>query len=304
VAIDRQEDEVHDVFAYGVIAPSTLVELPGGYPPEAGYAEIGRIRTSIGGEAAGSAFVLARLGVSTKLTGTRLADEPATREALRILEEAGVDCGDIDLDAPRSVTEIVMSTPAERTIFATYGSMLADRMWAPPSREDVASSRMVCLDPFFGEESERVARWCAEDRIPYVTVDVAPATAIARQAAAIVISHEFAGTADGSPEAHEIVKSYSEHSDGLVVLTQGEGSIAFGRRGEEVHHQEPFEVDVIDTAGAGDAFRAGVIHGLMNDLTDADVIRNAAAIAGIVCRSSPGVLGSPTTEELADFLGP
>ena len=81
---------MHEVYAYGVVAPSTLIELEGGFPAEAGYGEIARIHPSLGGEAAGGAYVLARLGVATKMSGNRLGSDLDSRRVIGLLTEAAL----------------------------------------------------------------------------------------------------------------------------------------------------------------------------------------------------------------------
>lgn len=294
---------MHDVYAYGVIAPSTLIELADEYPPAGGYAEIAAVHPSIGGEAAGGAYVLARLGIATKLAGNRLGDDDSSRRVHELLVAAGVDCSAIALEHGASpVTEVVVAGGTGRTIFGTYRKLAADQAWNEPSGDDVRSSRIVCLDPFFGEASQQVADWCIDAGIPYVTVDVAPDTDIARHAEALVISEEFTGRTLSTADAHAVVADYVEQCTGLVILTRGGRRSISGRRGEPAREHEPFAVDVRDTTGAGDSFRAGIISGLLRGETDDELVRTAGALAAIVCERAPGVIDSPTAAELIEFL--
>ena len=293
---------MHDVYAYGVIAPSTLVEIADPFPTEAGYAEVAGVHQSFGGEAAGGAYVLARLGLATKLAGSELSDDDTSRWVVEQLSSAGVDCSDVRMVDERGVTEFVVASGDQRTIFATYGQMLADQAWGAPQRGDILSSRLVCLDPFFGEASQQVARWCREGGIPYVTIDALPESDLIRHAEAAVISEEFAARTFGHHEAGELLRAYTDRCDGLVILTRGRSPLWYGRKGSAARRSSVFDVEVLDTTGAGDSFRAGVIFGLLRGMGDDDIVRTANAVAAMVCQSSPGVLHSPTESELADFL--
>ena len=294
---------MHDVYAYGVIAPSTLIELVDEFPDAGGYAEIATVHPSIGGEAAGGAYVLARLGVATKLAGNRLGDDRSSARVHDVLSAAGVDCSAIELEPDRSpVTEVVVAGGAARTVFGTYRKLAADQAWKEPSRDDVRSSRIVCLDPFFGDASQQVADWCVEAGIPYVTIDVAPDTGMARHAEVLVVSEEFTGRTLSTAEAHDVVTGYVEQCSGLVLLTRGGGHLISARRGEPAREHEPFAVDVSDTTGAGDSFRAGIIYGMLRGDVDDVLVRTASALAAMVCERVPGVLNSPTEAELMEFL--
>ena len=293
---------MHDVYAYGVIAASTLVEVGDAYPPEGGYAEIRSVQRSMGGEAAGSAFVLARLGVPTKLAGSDLGTGEEARWVLERLTEAGVDCRDVAVVPGAGVTEWVVSSAGHRTIFATYGRMLAESAWRAPDRGDVRSSRMVCLDPFFPGASELVAAWCVEDGVPYVTVDVSPDSDIAVHAEAVVVAEEYAARTFGGLDPGEVMAAYIGRCRGLVVFTRGSRPVWYQRRGGALRRSEAFDVEARDTAGAGDSFRAGVVYGLLRGMPDDEVIRTASAVAAMVCRTSPGVIHCPTEPELEAFL--
>lgn len=294
---------MHDVYAYGVIAPSTLIELDGSFPSEAGYGEIAGVHQSLGGEAAGGAYVLARLGISTKLSGTRLSGDPESQRVIDLLSAAGVDCSAVATGAAATVTEIVFSNAAERTVFGTYGRMLADQAWSRPSHEDIVTSRIVCLDPFFGDASELAARWCRETSTPYVTVDAAVESDIARHAEVAIISEEFASRTVGPIDPHEVLAAYVEPSDGLVILTRGSGPVLYGRSGKPVRQFAPFPVEARDATGAGDSFRAGLIYGMLRGFDDVQLLEVASAVSALVCQRIPGVLDSPSEDELESFLG-
>ncbi len=293
---------MYDVYAYGVISASTLVELEGAFPEEAGYAEIVRLERSLGGEAAGSAFVLGRLGMTAKLAGSELGTDDASGWVVERLSDAGVDCSRVAMIPGGGVTEIVVTSGRDRTILATYGRMLRERAWSAPRREDVRSSRVVCLDPFFDDESELVAEWCSEDDIPYVTIDVHPESPIAAAAAILIVSAEYSRRTFGDVEPESLLGAYAEACSGLVVHTTGDGPVWYRRSDTELRALPAFDVDARDTAGAGDAFRAGATLALLQGGDDAQIVRTASAVAAMVCQTSPGVLHSPTAAELEAFF--
>jgi sugar/nucleoside kinase (ribokinase family) len=60
---------------------------------------------------------------------------------------------------------------------------------------------------------------------------------------------------------------------------------------------KPFEVDVVDTTGAGDVFHAGFIYGLLQNWEVTEILRFANAVAALKCRDLGGRRGIPTLEE-------
>jgi sugar/nucleoside kinase (ribokinase family) len=298
---------VHDVYAYGVIAQSTLCTLEGDFPPRAGYAEIATVAEvghTVGGEATGSAYVLARLGVGTKLDGNWLSTDEASHQIVRLLSAAGVDCSRISLkDDAETIREFVFSDSQTRTVFGNYGRMLGGgRMWNEPSGDDIRASRMVCLDPFLGDESMQAAEICVATGTPYVTIDVAPESQIGRHAAALIVSEEFLSRFVGIQDRTDTFAAYTEECSGLVILTNGVSPVLFGSRGTRSASFAPFPVEVEDTTGAGDAIRAGIIYGILRGLNGTELIRTGCAVAGMVCERTPGFINSPSKPELVGFL--
>lgn len=293
---------MHDVYAYGVIAPSTLLELDDPYPPPSGYAEFARVHASIGGEAAASAYAMARLGIRTKLRGNRLGKDQQSARTIELLTSAGVDCSSIRMVGDRpSASEVIMASGESRTVFGTYRKLIAGRAWDGPLEADVRSSRLVCVDPFFLEDSLLLVRWCEDLGIPYVTIDTAPDSEIAQRAAVLIVSEEFATRTLGAATL-DILATYTEQCRGLVILTRGGKPLLCGRNREQPQEYPSFPAKVRDTTGAGDSFRAGIIYGMLRGLDTQQLIRAASAVAALVSERAPGVLNSPTENELDEFL--
>jgi sugar/nucleoside kinase (ribokinase family) len=69
-----------------------------------------------------------------------------------------------------------------------------------------------------------------------------------------------------------------------------------------VHSFRPYPVKPIDTTGAGDAFRAGIIFGLLKQWPDHQIIRYAAAVAAMVCATAPAAVHGPRHSDVLAFL--
>jgi sugar/nucleoside kinase (ribokinase family) len=86
------------------------------------------------------------------------------------------------------------------------------------------------------------------------------------------------------------------------VTLGAEGAIACVARGSEVISSPAFRVGARDTTGAGDAFHAGFIWGLLGGLDAAAVLRVAHGVAALAC-TQPGAQGGlPDREALEAFL--
>lgn len=293
-----------DVYAYGMICPSRLVVLKSAFPNAGQYAEIASTHLSLGGEAANSSVVLAALGLTVRLDGNWLPSTSHGRETANLLSGFGIDTKRILFktldDMPE---ELVVAFRNERTIFGKYQELFRHgKRWSGPRESDVKDSRIVCLDPFFRKESLKVAHYAKTHRKPYITVDADFADPLAHDAAVIVISNEYHRRRYRRLRAAPLFCNYQKRCHGLVVITSGERDILYGRNGASIKHYRPPVIRPVDTSGAGDSFRAGMVYGVLNDLSDDESIRFSAGLAALNCLRFPGVLNSPSAKEVYSFL--
>jgi ribokinase len=87
----------------------------------------------------------------------------------------------------------------------------------------------------------------------------------------------------------------------VVYLSRGaEGAIAI--RESSVETAPAIAVDVVDTTGAGDAFAAGCLWGLLDRVSDAEILRRANALGGLACRALGARAALPTRTEVEAAL--
>lgn len=293
-----------DVYAYGVIASSTLYLLSQPFPIPDGYAEIAQTHTMTGGEALNSAIVLSRLGLRVQLDGNWIGDTSAGERLLAFIQNHKIDTTRLRVKKGfAGVEEVVFSDDQSRTIFGNYIDLLsAGRKWNIPKKVDIAKARIVCVDPPFREESTLVGKFAVELGIPFVSVDSAFDQFLSSHAAAVVLSGEFRNREYPQAEISELFSEYQARAQGLVVFTTGGGDVLYGRKGDSPKRFKPFSVQVVDSAGAGDSFRAGVAYGLLQNWNDDKTIQFASAVAGLVCERIPGVLKSPRLAEVMRLI--
>ena len=86
----------------------------------------------------------------------------------------------------------------------------------------------------------------------------------------------------------------------LYISMGRDASIAIRSTG--VIKQPVWQVDVIDTTGAGDAFAAGCLWGLLERCEDEAILRRGNALGGLVCRAFGARAGLPSEQEVNDLL--
>jgi sugar/nucleoside kinase (ribokinase family) len=296
--------ENFDVYAYGVISSSTLHLLSQAFPAPDAYAEIVQTHAMTGGEALNSSIVLSRLGISVMLDGNWLGDTPEGARLLETIRGYGIDARRLTVQPGYSgVREIVISDDHTRTVFGNYLDLLfTTRKWNIPQKADLARARLVCVDPPFQAESDLAGRYAQELGIPFVSIDCEYDRPLATDAAAVIISGEFRDREHPAADLLDLFDEYQQRASGLVVFTVGSKEVLYGRKDQPVQRFQPYRVKAIDTAGAGDSFRSGLMYGILQGWSDAESIRFASAVAAMVCASFPGVLNSPNLAEVTAFL--
>ena len=301
-----------DVYCFGHVSTGKIVRLKQPFPAADGYAEIADILDNHCGEAAGSSIVLARLGATVTLEGNWIGDTPECRGTLAFLQSRGIDCaGLVVKPGYRGVTEIVMSDGHTRTVFGRYGDLLfTTPQWDLPSSHRICAAKVVCVDPSFGAATLAVARAAKSASRPLVTCDARADAPLAAFADVNIVSGEMIAreypAALGSETAREqLFGEYLKCSPGLVVFTSGSRPLWYARGGEAPAARRelpPFRVAVVDSAGAGDSFRGGVIYGILRGWADERTLQFASAVAALVCTTTPGCIHPPTLQEVRRFL--
>jgi sulfofructose kinase len=286
-----------------------LVAVVDGHPTPNTKVEMREFARLPGGESATAAVALARVGYRVRYVG-RIGDDDFGRQGIESLQREGIDVSSV-VTVPgvtsRFAVILVDRIAGHRTVIWNLDPAL--RM-APEDVPDTATddSRVML---FNSQEpvplalvAERARR--AGTRTVVDVERVRPGVDRLLRAMDVVIA------ADGFPEAYTgkrgrgaaLAAMQDDCGAAIVCVTLGEeGSLA--RAGGREVRTPAFPVAVVDTTGAGDAFRAGFIAGWLAGGSDAEleeVLRWANAMAGLNCRGLGARAASPTLTEVHALL--
>ena len=85
-------------------------------------------------------------------------------------------------------------------------------------------------------------------------------------------------------------------------MTLGVARRALMLDGDRFIRQGAFPVDVIDTTGAGDVFRAGFIYALLRGDTPGEILRFACAAAAVSCTRRGAIASVPDLDAVNALL--
>ncbi len=293
-----------EVYLYGMISMSTVYVLDKDfvYPCSNEYAEIAQSVFSIGGEAANSAIMLSKLGIKTKLDGNWLRKKNAGK-IQECLKSFGIDITRLIVKEDYGTEEIVITDKNSRTVFGNYASFhRGEKQWNKPKETDIQKATIVSLDPYFKNESLLAAELCLDNQKPYVTLDCRYDDFIARNAEAVIISHELRDQAYKGKNMLKILKNYQKYCKGLIIFTFGSDELWYARRGQKINKFKPYKIKPVDTTGAGDSFRAGIIYGLLKSWDDRSIVEFASAVSACVCLTFPHTLNAPGLDGIIKFM--
>jgi ribokinase len=278
------------------------------YPVPDTKKEIINWTISGGGPVATALVSLSRLGVACDFHGIT-GDDESGRKIAESLSSENININGL-LIRPQSNSQVAFIAVEEesgrRTIF-----------WKRPSSEPLKPDELpdnfldnadfLLLDGLMAEASIYAARKANEKNIP-VMLDAGSVREgmieLAHICDYVVCSEEFArelmiNSVTFDPEkAIRYIKSFGAKA---ATITLGDkGSITVS--GDDLFYSPAFNVEVVDTTGAGDVFHGGYIYGLMQKWDIKEVVRFASAFAALKCRKSGGRAGIPDLEEVKGLI--
>jgi sugar/nucleoside kinase (ribokinase family) len=298
---------VWDVLGLGENSVDIVYVLPGSPQPQGPFAKMRIRRQEIccGGQMVTALSTCAALGLRTAYVGVTGNDEHGAR-VRRALAERGIDTtAAIIRDVANRFAVILLDEGSgERIILWDRDERLRLREHELPL-ELIASARLLHVD---GVDEEAAIRAAAAGRaagIP-VTSDLDGLTERTEellQAVTIPILAEHVPLAlTGRDDLEAALRQLRTRHDGLLVVTLGaRGAMALD--GDRLVHVPGFEVTVADTTGAGDVFRGGFIHGLLQGWPIERTLRFANAAAAVSCTRLGALNGVPEPGEIAHLLG-
>jgi len=303
--------EVYDVITIGAVLID-MIALVDEFPEKDGEAFVREFQLAPGGAAANVATICSRLGLKTAFSGKigndhfgRLLQEDLLREGIHITETLKIT----ELTTTGSCY-ICVDKNGERMILAYSGA--ADTMTIEDLPLELFSkARWVSLSDL---RNVSAIEALLEENATEINFALNPGALIAQnpsrayrlaQHADLIVASQnefteiFRCTED---EINDIASNFAQEKKGRVIaVTKGkEGAVLFCRK--EKITIPSFNVPVKDTTGAGDAFAAGMLYGLIRQRDLKDVGRIAAACSAICIQEVGARSGPRNKRELLKFL--
>lgn len=284
-----------------------LLALSEGFPKPDTKHEIGSLSGQGGGPVATAMVALARLGARCSFHGVAGDDEYGPKIAQSLLDE-GVDASGLVMRSRAgSQVAFILVEPSTQRRTIIWRRPTAVPLGAQELPEGfLDGSDILLLDGLMSEVSLHAARMAKGAGVP-VLLDAGRMRPgmmeLAAMADHVVGSEEFARDIGMNPDSPEDFHQKARSTfPGLLTITLGKrGCISFPDAGPI--HVPAYDLDVLDTTGAGDVFHAGYAYGVMRGLPLVDTLKFASALAALKCRSLGGRAGIPTLDEAVSLCG-
>lgn len=300
-----------EVYSVGAINLDIIVD---GFLPEMAHtksSEVKSIGFHTGGDTQNCSLTQARLGIKVAI-GAAAGDDPARDICKGELEKAGVDCRWLREKEGASGMCVDLITAGGEAMFMYNPGVNAGFSNADIGWEAMEEARLVSLHSLFycgmiePAELFRRARehgcLTLADTLPTKDTDTLDLIASALPYLDYIVPslgelQHMTGDADPGKGAKRLLEMGAKN----VVVKMGDDGCLFVD-GKERVHVPGFRVEVVDTTGAGDNFIAGLIYGLMRDLSmpDAMTFANACGAITVGAVGSNGAVRS--AEQVREFI--
>lgn len=252
-----------EIFCYGEIGIDNIIQADGLPSPEnAVFPKSDSYHG--GGAAANTAVWLAALGVKVKLSGNAIGRDPYGEMIIQNLSKhPNIDLSLVEQreGVVSPFTRAIVTPDGERS-FLIFGYPEAPKV--PLTKEMLDGAGYLALDLYGGPERLECAKLAFESGISTIIGDVIwpdhpvlPFTSIATNSGSY-IRQCFPGV-DVRQHAHRL----QSISKGVVITTDGPSTVHTLDTHGQGFTVEPPAVTAVDATGAGDAFRSGLLYGLL-----------------------------------------
>jgi len=265
---------------------------------------------SSGGSAANTIHGLARLGVETGFIGKVGEDE------LGDFFYEDMKKSNIDPKLLRSKTDsgraVALISPDSERTFATFLGAAIDLVPEDLTNKLFEGYKYLHIEGYLVQNHDLLlkASKLAKENGLKISLDLASYNVVddnleflksyINDFVDIIFANEEESNAFTGKEPEESLNELAKRSEIAVVKVGKEGS--FIKAGNETSTVEPIEANPVDTTGAGDAYAAGFLYGLVNDYSLSKCGQIGSILAGKVIEVVGAKMDEEKWQEIFDLV--
>ncbi|UCD96244.1 MAG: carbohydrate kinase family protein [Candidatus Bathyarchaeota archaeon] len=268
-------------------------------------------KESCGGSAANTIIGLTRLGVNTGYIG-KVADDREGQLLVNNLQGEAVDTAGIivEKDGRTGTTMDFVGEEGDRALYVDPG-VNDDIRLSEIDVDYVHETRFLHLTSFVGETSFQSQLALIQQLPDHVLVSLDPGMFYAKRGLASlapIMRHAFAVLPNATELRLLAGEEYRDGAQKLIEVGVKVVGVKLGKQGcyvtdghEDVELGAP-RMPVVDTTGAGDAWNAGFLYGLVKKKSLTDCARLGNWVASKCITELGATTGLPTSDQLNEVL--
>jgi sulfofructose kinase len=289
-----------DIVGVGLNATDTLIRLPH-FPSFNSKVEFRVSEVLPGGQVATAVTACARWGLRARYVG-KIGDDLAGQLQQNEMRSSGIEAHWVVVPDCQSQSSFILvdANTGERTVLWKRDPRL-ELLPSDLQREWINQAKLLHVDGHDCASATQAAQWARSAGIP-VTADLdnryPGVEALLECVDYAITSHEFPARIMGQSDLLESLPAMaSRFGCRVVAATLGaDGVLAW--EGERFHYSPAFDLQPVDTTGAGDVFHAAFAYGLLNGQDLPRILEFSCAAAGLSCLGMGARGGIPTIEEI------
>lgn len=291
---------------------------------EGALADTVHFRASVSGAEINVAVGLSRLGLCPRFM-TRLGDDPRAQRIRAFMKANGIS-DDLIITDPYHLTGSMMKSKSEPGKHEIYyfrqdsaASFLCENDVDGINLSDIRAVHFTGIFPTISNSAAKAARRLVERaKENSITVVFDPnlrSQLWDRSPETMALLNEFAAQSDvflpslkeaeslcGLNDPENIADHYISRGTKKVIVKLGKQG-AFYKSRVESGIAPTFRADaVVDTAGAGDGFAAGLISGICDEIPLGEAVFRANAVGSMQIQNASDNAGLPTMEQLREYM--
>ncbi len=278
------------IVVYGTVCLD-LIHRVSNLPPKGGYVDVQDEFHALGGEAANTSASLRRWGADVQLVGNPLGQGPEAELLAALLRHHGLEDATLpwgDHSAP--VCHILVTPDGERTMFGRGFVEMEQR--GDPSLMRTQEGAWFTTDPNHGAQARAATEKAHEAGMNVYLLDFVRDEETVPQGCYWQSSTVWVGERGNLDVNKRWLEGWLKKHDCIAILTDGVDGFLLGTRAEGIRHYPAYDIpDAVDSTGAGDMFRAGMLFGLEMGWELPDTLQYAAVAAALNCRGLGAIGG-------------
>ncbi len=257
-------------------------------PPLGGYADVIQTLEFAGGEAVNTAVGLAGLGTKVHLMASALGADPAGRRIRGSLRGAANLTWAANVHrASTPICDIYVDERGERTMFGHGFLELANE--GLPALPEEPEGTWFTIDPNLGDLARQLYCEARARKFRLYAQDFILPDDPLKPGDWWQSSTDWVGVRGDLEKSKPWLEAFVQKTGVNAILTDGANGLLFASPDHPPEHFEStVKPEVVDTTGAGDLFRAGMLHGLENDWAIPRCLEFASACGAYACLSYGG----------------